>query len=95
VPNFEIDAVVTGRLEKYRPQTEQWLANNGVGYKELRMRQDPGTDDGEDSHSDFFVGELLRIKPDLCWTCRRPLSDMVWKRTRIPTLCIDDMTLLN
>ena len=95
VPYFEIDAIVTGRLEKYRPQTEQWLANNGVGYKELFMRQEPVADDGEDSHPDYFVGELLRIKPDLCWTRRRRLSDLVWKSTRIPTLCIDDMTLLN
>lgn len=33
----EIGAIVTARLEKYRPQTEDWLKRNGIRYKTLIM----------------------------------------------------------
>lgn len=36
-PRREIAMLVTSRLEKYRPATEDWLARNGVRYRELRM----------------------------------------------------------
>jgi orotate phosphoribosyltransferase len=36
-PSFEIGEIVTGRLEKYRPQTEAWLAKHGIRYKSLNM----------------------------------------------------------
>jgi orotate phosphoribosyltransferase len=29
--------IVTGRLEKYRPQTEAWLARHGITFKQLIM----------------------------------------------------------
>ncbi len=37
IPKFEIMALVTSRLEKYRSQTEEWLAKHGVKYKKLYM----------------------------------------------------------
>lgn len=37
IPNYEIGALVTSRLEKYRPETEQWMRDNGVKYKKLYM----------------------------------------------------------
>lgn len=36
-PVVFIHTLVTNRLEKYRPQTEQWLNNNGIQYRELLM----------------------------------------------------------
>ncbi|MEO0061566.1 MAG: hypothetical protein RLZZ08_126 [Pseudomonadota bacterium] len=36
-PRREIAMLVTSRLEKYRPQTEDWLARHGIRYRELRM----------------------------------------------------------
>jgi orotate phosphoribosyltransferase len=36
-PSFEIGAIVTGRLEKYRPQTVAWLEENGIRYNNLIM----------------------------------------------------------
>jgi hypothetical protein len=32
-------ALATSRLEKYRPQTEQWLRDNKIQYKHLYMAQ--------------------------------------------------------
>lgn len=38
IPNADIvGAIVTGRLEKYRPQTEAWLKKHGVRYGKLIM----------------------------------------------------------
>lgn len=37
LPTRKIGAIVTSRLEKYRPQTEAWLADHGVEYGELIM----------------------------------------------------------
>jgi uncharacterized HAD superfamily protein len=37
IPGSKIGTIVTSRLEKYRPETEQWLANNNVKYNKLVM----------------------------------------------------------
>lgn len=36
-PTHRIGCIVTSRLEKYRPQTEDWLSQNGIHYDELIM----------------------------------------------------------
>ena len=37
IPRYKIRALVTSRLEKYRPETEKWLRDNGVEYDQLYM----------------------------------------------------------
>ncbi len=37
VPSYKIGRIVTSRLEKYRPQTTQWLQRHGVEYASLDM----------------------------------------------------------
>ena len=37
VPSMGAGAIVTARLEKYRPQTEAWLRKHGIAYKRLIM----------------------------------------------------------
>lgn len=37
VPQHEINIIATGRLEKYRDDTEKWLEKNNVKYRELIM----------------------------------------------------------
>ena len=37
LPTARIHALVTSRLEKYRPQTEQWMKANGIEYDHLIM----------------------------------------------------------
>lgn len=37
IPTLTIDTLVSCRLEKYRKETEEWLANNNVKYKKLIM----------------------------------------------------------
>lgn len=37
IPGSKIGTIVTSRLEKYRPETEAWLAKNNVKYNKLVM----------------------------------------------------------
>lgn len=37
IPTYKIHSLVTSRLEKYRPQTEAWLKEQGVEYDHLIM----------------------------------------------------------
>lgn len=37
IPTYEIHSIVTSRLEKYRPQTEEWLKTHDIKYKHLYM----------------------------------------------------------
>ncbi|MDN2657907.1 phosphoribosyltransferase family protein [Cobetia sp. 14N.309.X.WAT.E.A4] len=37
LPTYRVHSLVTNRLEKYRPETEAWLARHGVTYERLIM----------------------------------------------------------
>ena len=41
VPTERVGWLVTNRLEKYRPETEQWLAAHGIKYEHLVMSNAP------------------------------------------------------
>lgn len=45
IPRKVISGIVTSRLEKYRPQTEDWLHRNGVKFRELLMLDLPSAED--------------------------------------------------
>jgi len=46
-------AIVTGRFEKYRKETEKWLLDNLFFYDELHMRPD------DDYSSDYIIKEMI------------------------------------
>jgi orotate phosphoribosyltransferase len=41
LPRHEVGWLVTSRLERYRPETEDWLARHGVRYRHLLMMDYP------------------------------------------------------
>ncbi len=41
LPKFELDTIVTSRLEKYRPETDAWLEAHGVKTQRLLMLDAP------------------------------------------------------
>ncbi len=45
IPTERISAIATSRLEKYRPQTEDWLERHGVNYSELFMLDLPSAEE--------------------------------------------------
>ena len=93
VPQFEIDVILTCRLEKYREVTERWLAKNNVRYRELVMWDLPDKRHRKDRFARHKIDHLLKIKPDLFWESNVNQAKRIWEETRIPTICIDEMTL--
>lgn len=68
IPAFYVDAVVTSRLEIYRPQTEKWLKDNGVKYGKLVMLNLP--DKTQRTYSKIIehkVSSVCAIKPNWFW----------------------------
>lgn len=57
-----IGAIVTSRLEKYRPQTEAWLARQGILYSRLIMGPWASPDDRR-GHAADWKGEVYRTLP--------------------------------
>lgn len=44
IPKKQVKAIITNRIEKYRPQTEQWLKEHNVRYEHLIMYQGTATE---------------------------------------------------
>lgn len=61
LPSAKVKALVTNRLEKYRPQTEQWLQDHKVQYEELIMLDLPNKEERQrlDAHTshkaDYYI----------------------------------------
>ena len=45
IPSVKVAHLVTSRLEKYRPQTEEWLKRHGVQYGQLHMLDLPSAEE--------------------------------------------------
>jgi adenine/guanine phosphoribosyltransferase-like PRPP-binding protein len=95
IPSFEIDAVVTSRLERYRNLTEEWLKKHRVRYRSLHMWDIDSKTQRHGNFGAYKIKKLLHLKPDMYWESNWSLSKEIWEETRIPTLCIDRMTLLS
>ncbi len=91
IPNFEIDYIVSNRLEKYRPATEEWLARHGVYYNKLILWDIPSKEDRNGKFTEHKVDVLLKIKPTEYWESSYDQAKKIWESTRIPTICIDEM----
>lgn len=80
VPTVKVDTLVSCRLEKYRPQTETWLAEHNIHYNQLIMLDLPdketrtkwgkhGIFKGEiykNSKNYFFIESSLNEAKDIC-----------------------------
>lgn len=93
IPAFEVDAIVSGRLERYRPVTEAWLRRHHVRYGELILWDLPSKDLRRGHHARFKADALLRLKPEMYWESSTGQAREIWERTAITTLGVDDMVL--
>ena len=55
IPQYKIHSIVTSRLEKYRKETEQWLAKNHIKYGKLYMLDLPSKEERikQNAHASF------------------------------------------
>lgn len=95
VPLYEIDAIVSSRLERYRTVTEEWLAKNRVPYKKLILWDLPSINDRHGRFAKYKAEILLRIKPDVYWESNFNEAKQIYDSTRIPTLCVDRMIMFS
>lgn len=87
LPSYRIHSLVTNRLEKYRPQTEEWLARHGVQYDHLVMVDLPSAADrqkqgGHATHKanyylksglDFFIESDVRQAREIARIAQKPV----------------------
>jgi uncharacterized HAD superfamily protein len=96
VPTYPVLAIVTSRLEQYRPQTVAWLRRYGVRFRELLMSPHPSAAARQQA------GDHARGKAR--WYERRPQarlfveSDLgqareIARLTGRPVLCTDSMEM--
>ena len=93
IPTFEIDVIVSSRLERYRNETEDWLARHGVRYRDLILWNIGSKREASGKHGQHKIEKLLRIKPEMFWESNIFQAQEIWRATRIPTLCIDEMRM--
>ncbi len=92
IPGYEIDYIVTGRLEKYRASTEAWLSRQGIKYHNLIMwnledkslRTDP---------AEYKVRELLQLKPGIFLESRHSEAELIRRKTGLIVFCVEHMNL--
>jgi len=87
VPEHRIGWLVTSRLEKYRPETEQWLADHGIKYDKLVMMDVPDmetrrkqgnygeykTNVYKSTDADLFIESDPRQAAEICRKANRPV----------------------
>lgn len=96
VPRSRIGTLVTSRLEKYRPQTEQWLAANNVQYDKLVMsphatmqqRQKAGSHGADKARQYGASGYVLFVESDLSQALE------INKITGKPVLCTENFEMI-
>lgn len=96
LPSRSIHHLVTSRLEKYRPETEEWLAHHGVKYDRLSMIDLPDAETRRrlDAHS-WFKGDVYRADS----AARIFIESEAWQapviaqRAGKPVLCVATRTL--
>lgn len=97
IPSVPVMGICTGRLEKYRPQTEAWLARQGVKYGFLQMS--PHTSARERRAAGGSAGHKARVYHEslavLFIESGPNQAAAIAKMTRRPVLCVDKMEMLN
>jgi adenine/guanine phosphoribosyltransferase-like PRPP-binding protein len=95
IPSFRIEAIISSRLEKYRPETEAWLNAHDVKYNQLLMLklQDKSEKNSENVIG-FKVSALKKVLPFWYWESDLDEAKAIHARTGLPVLCVDYLTIL-
>ena len=95
IPRFEINAVITSRLEKYRPATEAWLKRHGVRYKELIMLDLPSAKERTfDVVVHHKANAIRQADLEWYWESNWNEAEQIHQKTKLPILCVSNMRLV-
>lgn len=96
LPSYPVLAIVTSRLEKYRPQTIAWLRRHQVQFRELLMSPHPSAAARRQAQDHALrKAEWYRRRPEarLFVESHPEQAREIWERTGRPVLCTDQMRL--
>jgi len=95
-PTCEVGALVTCRLEKYRPETEAWLKRHGIRYRELVMWDLPNRQARLNlgTHAEF-KGAAYGARP---WACvfvesSSHQAQRIANTARKPVICVETQSV--
>lgn len=94
-PTHEIGWLVSNRLEKYRPQTEEWLAAHGIRYRELILLDGVSAETrrAAGAHG-WFKGKVYADLPAELFIESEPFQARdIASLSGKPALCTDTWTL--
>ena len=92
IPTYTIHSIVTSRLEKYRPQTEEWLKKHNVKYKNLYMLNLPSAQERRkrNCHADFKADIYKKLKDCTCFIeSNHTQAIKITKLSKKPCICVE------
>jgi uncharacterized HAD superfamily protein len=89
IPLYVLDFIATGRHERFRKVTEEWLAKQGIKYKQLIMRTEA---EGNDNIM-VKIKAIESIRPRVYFESHTVEAERIYKETLCPVLCFQTMTL--
>jgi orotate phosphoribosyltransferase len=95
IPKWTIPYIISGRLEKYRPQTEKWLKDHNVKYDKLILWN--LSDKSQRTHHGVHKAEVLNgLNPKPLWYVESLWNEaeVIYIKTKIPVLSVDKMIMI-
>ena len=94
-PKYDVGAIVTSRLEKYRKNTEEWLSNKNIKYKQLKMIDlpDKSARIRFKAHATFKAEIYLKNDYKLFIESNPIQAKRICELTNKPVLCTENMKL--
>jgi len=96
VPTRRIGYLVTSRLEKYRPQTEAWLAKTGIEYDKLIMLDLPTKEARQQAraHGSYKAEVYRSVDAVLFIESEHLQAHEIAKHSGKPVLCIESQQIV-
>lgn len=96
VPGCKIGTLVTSRLEKYRPQTEQWLSMNKIKYEKLIMSDHQSQEERQkaNDHAAHKAREYASPHYALFVESSLPQAIQINRLTGKPVLCTETFEMI-
>ena len=97
VPTYEVGWLVTARLEKYRPQTEDWLNRHNVRYRELVMLDNYTAEERRRSgiHGKFKASVYSAVGAHLFIESNAMQARQIARLSGKPVLCVETQQLVD
>ncbi len=91
IPQYEIYAIVTSRLEKYREETEEWLLKHNVKYKHLFMLNLNSAEERRKlrCHATFKAKIYCKLRKTVCFIESDPVqAKQISNLSGKPVICV-------